>query len=82
LLWSFVGYGQNWEIWEIQGTGTTRSFVNQILTAEDNMVTIVFNNLRFVQTPDERADANKANSNGILVNLSPGVKYKSVNELP
>lgn len=77
LLCSLLGYGQNLEIWEIQGTGNFSPFSNQTITTEDNIVTAAsnnpFNNLICVQTPDDRADADAATSNGLLVNLPPGL---------
>lgn len=81
FLSSLLGYGQNREIWEIQGNGTSSPFVNQIVTTEDNVVTIVFNNLLFIQTPDERADADISTSNGILVNISPSVNVQVGNRI-
>ncbi len=81
FLCSLISYGQNREIWEIQGNGSTSPFANQIVTSEDNIVTIVFNNLLFVQTPDERADANISTSNGILVNISPSVNVQVGNRI-
>lgn len=73
LFSSFYGFGQNQEIWEIQGTGTTSPFNNQTVTTSDNVVTVVFNNLVFIQTPEDRADADQSTSNGILVNINNGI---------
>lgn len=77
LLWSLFSYGQNLEIWEIQGNGRFSPFSNQTITTEDNIVTIVndniFNNFIFVQTPDDRADSDSTTSNGLLVRLPAGL---------
>ena len=76
LFSSLFGYGQNREIWEIQGTGTISPFNNQTVTSADNVVTVVFNNLAFIQTPDERADADQNTSNGLLVNINPNINVQ------
>ena len=76
LFSSLFGYGQNREIWEIQGTGTSSPFSNQIVTSADNVVTVVYNNLAFVQTPDERADPDQTTSNGIVVNINSDIEVE------
>ncbi len=85
LLWSLLGYGQNLEIWEIQGNGRFSPFSNQTITTQDNVVTAVndnvFNNLIFVQTPDERADADSTTSNGLLVRLPLGLNVEVGNRI-
>ena len=85
LFWSLLGYGQNREIWEIQGSGNNSPFTNQIITTEDNIVTVannnVFNNLIFIQTPDDRADADSTTSNGLLVRVPPGINVQVGNRI-
>jgi len=81
LLWSLLSYGQNLEIWEIQGNGLSSPFINQIITTSDNVVTVVFNNLIFVQTPDDRADADLTTSNGLLVNINADLNVEVGNRI-
>lgn len=54
------------EIWEIQGSGTVAAHLGQQTTL-DNVVTAVASNGFFMQTPDDRADADTSTSNGIFV---------------
>lgn len=81
LLCSLSAYGQNREIWEIQGNGTSSPFTNQTITTADNVVTIVFNNLMFIQTPDERVDTDMTTSNGLLVNIDPSINVEVGNRV-
>ena len=81
LLASLISYGQNLEIWEIQGNGTSSPFVNQTVSTDNNIVTVVFNNLIFIQTPDERADGDETSSNGLLVNINSGVNVEVGNRI-
>ncbi len=55
------------EIFEIQGSGLTSPFAGQAVETTDNVVTAVDTNGFFIQTPDSRADADPASSNGIFV---------------
>jgi len=55
------------EIFEIQGSGTATSFAGQMVETFDNIVTAVGPQGFFIQTPDYRADADAATSNGIYV---------------
>ena len=55
------------EIFEIQGSGTSSPFTGQTVETRDNIVTAVGNQGFFIQTPDFRADASSATSNGIYV---------------
>lgn len=55
------------EIFEIQGSGNASPFVNQTIQTLDNIVTAVGPDGFFIQTPDYRADASTATSNGIYV---------------
>lgn len=55
------------EIFEIQGSGNASPFVNQTVETRDNIVTAVGPDGFFIQTPDYRADASTATSNGIYV---------------
>jgi predicted extracellular nuclease len=63
------------EIWEIQGAAHLSSYNTQTVQTNDNIVTAVRSNGFYIQTPDARADANNASSNGILVftNSAPTV---------
>ncbi len=85
LLWSLVTTGQNHEIWEIQGNGNFSPFSNQIINTEDNIVTVVndniFNSFIFIQTPDDRADADSTTSNGLLVRLPFGLNVQVGNRI-
>ena len=76
LFSTLFGYSQNQEIWEIQGNGTTSPFNNQTVTTADNIVTIVFNNLLFIQTPEDRVDADQTTSNGLLVNINNSINVE------
>ncbi len=55
------------EIFEIQGSGNASPFANQTVETRDNIVTAVGHQGFFIQTPDFRADASTATSNGIYV---------------
>lgn len=55
------------EIFEIQGSGAASPFNGQVVETRDNVVTAVGHQGFFIQTPDFRADANTATSNGIYV---------------
>jgi hypothetical protein len=55
------------EIFEIQGPGLTSPLVGQVVETADNTVTAVAPTGFFIQTPDERADADPETSNGIFV---------------
>jgi predicted extracellular nuclease len=55
------------EIFEIQGSGAVSPFAGQVVETRDNIVTAVGNEGFFIQTPDYRADASTATSNGIYV---------------
>jgi predicted extracellular nuclease/methionine-rich copper-binding protein CopC len=55
------------EIFEIQGAGLASPFVNQIVTTENNVVTVVNTNGFFMQTPAARGDNNAQTSDGIFV---------------
>jgi predicted extracellular nuclease len=55
------------EIFAIQGSGAASPFASQGVATEDNIVTAVGPDGFFIQTPDARADASAATSNGIFV---------------
>ncbi len=55
------------EIFEIQGAGLTSPLAGQTVTTEGNVVTALADNGFFIQTPDDRADADPETSNGIFV---------------
>jgi predicted extracellular nuclease len=55
------------EIFEIQGNGLASPFVGQAVATKDNVVTAVFSDGFFIQTPSARADANPETSNGLFV---------------
>jgi predicted extracellular nuclease len=55
------------EIFEIQGNGSASPHANAIVRTNDNIVTAVGPDGFFIQTPDYRADADAATSNGIYV---------------
>lgn len=55
------------EIFEIQGSGAASPFAGQIVETRDNIVTAVGHQGFFIQTPDYRADASSATSNGVYV---------------
>ena len=55
------------EIFDIQGSGTVSPYNGQVVETNDNIVTAVGNQGFFIQTPDYRADASTATSNGIYV---------------
>lgn len=55
------------EIYEIQGAGLTSPVVGAPVTTLDNVVTAVAPDGFFMQTPDERIDADPETSNGIFV---------------
>lgn len=57
------------EIFEIQGSGSATAYAGQTVETRDNIVTAVGPTGFFIQTPDYRADANAATSNGIYVHL-------------
>jgi hypothetical protein len=54
-------------IHDIQGSGTTSPFNNQIVTVEGVVTARRFNNGFFVQAPDAEADGDPATSEGIFV---------------
>jgi len=68
------------EIFEIQGAGLTSPLVGDTVTTEDNVVTALVYNGFFLQTPDDRADADPETSNGIFVFTggAPGVAVGDV----
>jgi len=55
------------EIFDIQGSGSASLLNGQLVETRDNIVTAVGNQGFFIQTPDYRADADAATSNGIYV---------------
>ena len=55
------------EIFEIQGNGLVSPLVGVTVTTSDNVVTAVTPIGFFIQTPDDRADADAETSNGIFV---------------
>ena len=55
------------EIFEIQGSGSASPYAGQTVETLDNIVTAVGHQGFFIQTPDYRADASTATSNGIYV---------------
>jgi predicted extracellular nuclease len=55
------------EIFAIQGSGAASPLNGQVVETRDNIVTAVGNQGFFIQTPDYRADASTATSNGIYV---------------
>lgn len=55
------------EIFAIQGSGAVSPLNGQVVETLDNIVTAVGNQGFFIQTPDYRADASTATSNGIYV---------------
>lgn len=55
------------EIFEIQGSGTSSVFDDEIVTSENNVVTAVVSDGFFMQTPTERDDDNSTTSNGIFL---------------
>lgn len=55
------------EIWEIQGDGITSPYMDSIVTAERNIVTLVRNDRFFIQCPPERSDNDPNTSDGIMV---------------
>lgn len=55
------------EIHQIQGSGAASPYAGQKVETKDNVVTAVGTNGFFIQTPDFRADASTATSNGIFV---------------
>ncbi|HEX2834058.1 MAG TPA: lamin tail domain-containing protein [Thermoanaerobaculia bacterium] len=56
-----------YEIFEIQGSGNASPYAGQTVETRDNIVTAVGSQGFFMQTPDYRADASSATSNGIYV---------------
>ena len=68
------------EIYEIQGAGLTSPLVGDTVTTEANVVTALASNGFFIQTPDDRADADPETSNGIFVFTggAPGVTVGDV----
>lgn len=56
-----------YEIFQIQGSGNATPYANTVVETRDNIVTAVGNQGFFIQTPDYRADASTATSNGIYV---------------
>lgn len=63
------------EIFEIQGNGLASPFAGDFIRTENNIVTAVGADGFFIQTPDDRADADANTSNGIFVftGSAPGV---------
>ncbi len=61
------GPGSSVEIFDIQGNGLASTYAGQSVTTEANVVTAVGVDGFFIQTPDNRADADPETSNGILV---------------
>jgi len=61
--------GQNpeLEIWEIQGENLFTPYLNQIVEANENVVTVVGDDYFFIQTPTYRSDNNQATSDGIII---------------
>ncbi|HEU5250097.1 MAG TPA: lamin tail domain-containing protein, partial [Thermoanaerobaculia bacterium] len=55
------------EIFEIQGNGLASPLAGTAVSTSDNIVTGVFSDGFFIQTPDARADADPETSNGIFV---------------
>lgn len=55
------------EIYEIQGSGDVSALVGQLVHLTDNIVTAVGSAGFTVQTPNARADASAASSNGVYV---------------
>src|SRR5688572_22714075 len=55
------------EIFEIQGSGLASPLTGQNVESRDNVVTAVTFDGFFIQTPDDRADADSETSNGIFV---------------
>jgi predicted extracellular nuclease len=55
------------EIFEIQGNGLASPYVGQLVKTLDNIVTGVASNGFFIQTPDDRVDADPETSNGVFV---------------
>lgn len=55
------------EIHEIQGNGLASPYAGRKVRTEDNVVTAVFNDGFFIQTPASDADADAETSNGIFV---------------
>ena len=55
------------EIFQIQGNGLASPLAGTVVTTRDNIVTGVFSDGFFIQTPDARADADPETSNGIFV---------------
>lgn len=66
---------QEKEIFEIQGNGLASPYAGQEVLTRNNVVTAVFANEFFIQTPADRADADPETSNGIHVftGSAPGV---------
>jgi len=63
------------EIFEIQGNGLASPHVGLNVETRDNVVTALVGNGFFIQTPDDRADADPETSNGIFVftGITPSV---------
>jgi predicted extracellular nuclease len=55
------------EIFEIQGNGLASPFSGQSVVTRDNVVTAVFTDGFFIQTPDGRVDGDVETSNGVFV---------------
>jgi len=55
------------EVYEIQGAGLASPYLGQVVTTRDNTVTALASNGFFIQTPDDRADADPETSNGVFV---------------
>ena len=55
------------EIWEIQGPGLSSPYKDSMVTAPQNIVTLVTDDRFFIQTPSERLDNNPVTSDGIMV---------------
>jgi hypothetical protein len=63
----FAGCPQRLEIHEIQGSGHSSPFEGSAVITNDNVVTAVDTNGFYIQTPDERVDADPETSQGIFV---------------
>ncbi|HFC00057.1 MAG TPA: hypothetical protein ENJ53_04550, partial [Phaeodactylibacter sp.] len=55
------------EIWEIQGTTSFSPYLNQTVTTNQNVVTVVGEDFFFMQTPTYRSDNSPSTSDGIKV---------------
>lgn len=67
ICFSSALFGQDLEIWEIQGEGSSSTYDNMLVTTSNNVVTAVGEDQFFIQTPSERSDNNPMTSDGIRV---------------